>query len=349
MSKRYAIEDLAAWAAAALRSAGMPEHDARTAARQLVRSDARGYGTHGLTRMATYLDRLREGEFNPRPALAIERLGSAWKMDADGALGHVAALHLIAQARAFLADQPVLWVSVRDIGHLGALGVVALEAAEQGLVCFMGQRTPPLLGLPGFHRAAIGHNPFAFAAPAGARPPFVFDMACSVAARGHILLAAREGRSIPPEWALDPEGRPTTDARAAAAGTLQPAGGYKGMGLAMMIECLAAALAATADAPGAAAMELPPGGAVARERAFFFFIQPGLLGQPADFAAYMEHWVAHYQGSSSSGARIPGERGHASEQAAVAAGLAYTPALDAELHRLGQQLGIPMPRPRSGP
>lgn len=349
MSTRYALADLRDWAAAVLRSAGVPEDDSRVAARLLVRSDARGYGTHGLTRMATYLDRLRKGDFNPRPLLRVERLGAAWTMDADGALGHVAALHLVEHAHRFLADQPVLWVSVRDIGHLGALGVVALEAAEQGLVCFMGQRTPPLLGLPGFRRAAIGHNPFAFAAPAGARPPFVFDMACSVAARGHILLAAREGRSIPPEWALDAEGRPTTDARAAAAGTLQPAGGYKGMGLAMMIECLAAALAATVESPGAAAMALPAGGAVARERAFFFFINPGLLGQADDFAAYMEHWIAHYQGSSEDGARIPGERGHASEQAAIADGLAYSPVLDAELHRLGQQLGIPMPRPQAGP
>lgn len=348
MGSRYALEDLTRWAAAALDTAGVPPPHARTAARLLVRSDARGYGTHGLTRMRTYLDRLRTGDFNPRPALAIERVGAAWKVDADGALGHVAAHHLIDQASGFLVDQPVLWASVRNIGHLGALGVVALEAAERGLVCFLGQRTPPLLGLPGFHRPAIGHNPFAFAAPAGTRAPFVFDMACSVAARGHILLAAREGRPIPPEWALDVDGRPTTDARAAAAGTLQPAGGYKGMGLAMMVECLAAALAASADSPADAAMQLPAGGAVARERAFFFFINPSLLGQQEDFAAYMAHWMDHYAGSSAQDARIPGERGEAAEQDAAAAGLAYPAALDAELHQLGQHLGIPMPSPRPG-
>lgn len=342
---RYAIEPLTRWAAAVLGTAGLPEDDAAVAARLLVRSDARGYGTHGLTRLASYLERLASGDFNARPALGIERIGAAWRMEADGALGHVAAHHLLGQARAFLREQPVLWVSVRHIGHLGALGVIALEAAEQGLVCFMGQRTPPLLGLPGFARPAIGHNPFAFAAPAGERPPLVFDMACSVAARGHILLAAREGRSIPEGWALDAQGRPTTDAAAAAAGTLQPAGGYKGMGLAMMIECLAAALAATAEGPAEAAMQLPAGGAVARERAFFLLFDPARLGDPADYEAYMAHWLRHYAGSSADGARVPGERGHAEECAARRQGLAYPPGVEAELQRIGQRLGLPLPPP----
>ena len=106
----------------------------------------------------------------------------------------------------------MLWVNVRETGHLGALGIPALEAAESGLICFLGQRTPPLLGLEGFQQRALGHNPFAFGAPAGeGEPPFVLDMACSVAARGHILLAARNGDSIPEGWALDAKGQPTTD------------------------------------------------------------------------------------------------------------------------------------------
>ncbi len=91
-------------------------------------------------------------------------------------------------------------VAVQSCGHLGALGIPALLAAEAGVFCMVGQRTPPVLGMEGFARAAIGHNPIAFGCPLPGAAPIVFDVACSVAARGHILLAAREGKPIPDDW-----------------------------------------------------------------------------------------------------------------------------------------------------
>lgn len=343
--QRYCSDALTAWAAAVLQSAGVPAADAQITARVLVRSDMRGYSTHGLARLASYLDRLNTGAFNARPRIEFDRRGSAWRVDADGALGQVAAQRIIDEAVAALRQQPLLWVSVRHVSHLGALGVVALPAAEAGFICFMGQRTPPLLGLPGFTRPAIGHNPFAFAAPAGARPPLVFDVACSVAARGHILLAAREGRPIPPEWALDPSGRATTDASAAASGSLQPVGGYKGMGLAMMIECLAAALGADANFEADTAMVLPAGGAVPRESAFFLLLDPGALGDADAFAGYMKHWMKHYADSSKPGGRLPGERAHADEVQARRDGVEYPSAVDGELRQLAETTRIPLPAP----
>lgn len=342
----YRADDLIRWAGAILQTAGVPPQDAGHTARLLVRSDQRGYGTHGLARLTSYIERLGDNSFNARPDFDLQRNGAAWTVDADGALGQVVGMHVLDAARPYLQNEPLLWVTVHHTGHLGALGILALEAAEAGLICLMGQRTPPLLGLPGFHRRAIGHNPFAFAAPAGpGRAPLVFDMACSVAARGHILLAAREGKPVPAEWTLDRQGAPTTDAEAAAAGMLQPAGGYKGMGLAMMIECMAAALGAKPDAATSTAMQLAAGGAVSRESAFFLFLNPAVAGDGEAFTSYMRHWIDYYLESGDGEARVPGQRGETLEMASSTSGLAYPPGVDAELQRLAERLAIALPPP----
>ena len=374
-------EVLIAWASQVLRQAGVPELDSHEAARLLVRSDQRGYGTHGLARLSTYCDRLRDGTFNPRPDIRIERHASVWVVQADGAMGQVLGAHVLRAARKSLQSTPMLWLAIQRTGHLGALGVLALEAAEAGLLCLLGQRTPPLLGLLGFQRRAIGHNPFAFAAPAGAgQPPLVFDMACSVAARGHILLAARSNEPIPGDWALDAQGQPTTDAKAAATGMLLPTGGYKGMGLAMMVECLAAAFAAQAGAVQQKSMALPANGAVGNESAFMLLLNPNFaqvaetvasgqgdqqtelrdapsdvlpgvhyddtspVAQPVSYAENMAHWIGHYMQSADDGlARVPGQRGDAMEAASLATGLAYPPAIEAELQALAQRTQIELP------
>lgn len=340
----YPASALTAWASRVLETARVPPADAHVTAQLLVRSDLRGFGTHGLSRLKSYMERLREGDFNPHAQIQIDRRGAVWTVEADGALGQVAGQRVVEEAVTFLADQPMLWVSLRESGHLGALGMFALAAAEAGYVCLLGQRTPPLLGLPGFQRRAIGHNPFAFGAPAGeGQPPFVFDMACSVAARGHILLAAREGKAIPVNWALASDGQPTTDAAEGAAGMLLPSGDYKGMGIAMMIECLAAGLSTTAEANTKPVMRLPASGAMPRQSAFFLFLNPALIGEKAAFLAYMQHWIAYYKMAGAEQARIPGERGELSEQAALARGLSYPLAIDAELRELGSKTGIPFP------
>jgi LDH2 family malate/lactate/ureidoglycolate dehydrogenase len=341
----YNPEELSSWASQVLQASHMPPRDADQAARLLVRSDQRGYYTHGLVRLPSYVDRLREGAVNPNPVITIRRNASSWTVDADGALGQVLGMHVIEAAGPYLQREPVLWVNVRRTGHLGALGILALEAAEAGFICLMGQRTPPLMGLPGFQRPAIGNNPFAFAAPAGdGRPPFVFDMACSVAARGHILLAARDGRAVPPDWALASDGTPTTDSGIAVFGMLQPAGGYKGMGLSMMIECMAAAICAEPGSTDDISMEVHANGAGGRQSAFFLFLNPAVAGDRNAFAEYMRHWMDYYAESCGE-ARIPGQRADSLEADSCKNGIAYSLQIEAELQRFGQRFGIKMPPP----
>jgi LDH2 family malate/lactate/ureidoglycolate dehydrogenase len=207
----------------------------------------------------------------------------------------------------------------------------------------LGQRTPPLLSLPGFRRAAIGHNPLAFACPVPGSTPIVFDIACSVAARGHILLAAREGRPIPEGWALDELGAPTVDAERALQGALLPMGGHKGVGLAMMVECLAGALAATAESLDSRRNRIQDGGAAGRQGAFFWLVRPAAFSHEGLFGRYMAQWIQTYVAAGGENARVPGARGNELERKARAGGIELDPTIERELDALGARLGIPFP------
>ncbi|VTU46598.1 (2R)-3-sulfolactate dehydrogenase (NADP(+)) (plasmid) [Variovorax sp. SRS16] len=343
----FAMAALEEFVASILQRKDMPSDDARCVAASLVRSEARGWKTHGLSRVKSYVDMLDEGLFNPVPAMHHTVLRGGVVFDADGAMGAVAARDILRAARHALRDSASVLVVARDVGHLGALGVHVLAAAESGLFCMAGQQTPRLLALEGFERRAIGNNPLAFGCPLPDAPPLVFDMACSKAARGHILLAAREGRSIPPGWAVDDEGASTTDASRALHGALLPAGDAKGLGLAMMVQVLAASLSATDASNARAAPSLREGGGTSRVGAFFWFVDPDAFGSRAAFDESMSDWTGYFIGSSTRGAaRLPGQRGATLEEQARKHGIALSAPVQDDLTALAQRFELPFVAPR---
>jgi len=172
--------------------------------------------------------------------------------------------------------------------------------------------------------------------------PLVFDIACSVAARGHIMKAAREGRPIPAGWAVDSEGQPTTDAQRALHGNLVPMAGHKGLGMAMMIQCLASAFGTPGPLAGAAATAEGAGG---RQPAFFWLLAPDAAGNAAAFKSAMRDWSTYFLHAGGAGARLPGARGGALEREARQNGIPVSPAIERELHALGKSLGAPLPQP----
>ena len=339
----YAPAALERWTARVFEACAMPAADAALSAALLVRSELRGYRTHGMTRVPSYADRLEAGDFNPRAAMRHESFPGGIVLDADGAMGQVAGPRAIELGVAALEDSASVLVAVRECGHLGALGIHALMAAEAGAFCLLGQRTPPLLALEGFRTAAIGHNPIAFGCPMPGAAPLVFDIACSVAARGHILLAAREGKPIPAGWAVDAEGAPTTDAKRALKGALLPMGGHKGMGIAMMVECLAVAMAATAASLDPRRNTVPESGAMGRQGAFFWMVKPNAFGDEDPFGAYMSAWTRTYLDASAGKGKLPGSRGARLEQEGRERGIELSDAIAKELTALGGRLGVPFP------
>jgi LDH2 family malate/lactate/ureidoglycolate dehydrogenase len=334
---------LRAWAQHLLEAADVPTENAEEIAALILRTEARGLPTHGISRMPTYMDKLKSGEYNPRPAVHVDHSPGMLRIDADGAMGQQAGLRAIRECLQYVETQPAVMCFARDLGHLGAVGMLPLMAAEQGYFALAIQRTAPVLGLPGSTGPLIGHSPIAFAAPVSGQAPLVFDMACSIAARGHVLLAAQKGQEIPEGWAVDADGHPTVDPNAAIDGMLLPVGGYKGLGIAMLGEILAGSLACQL-ADRAQLREVTRGpGAPGGGSAFFWVINPALVNSTSTFDLLVSDWTSHYLRNAGSVARLPGQRAAAAEAEASRSGIEVPVAVLDRLERLGQAWGQRLP------
>jgi len=226
-------------------AAGMPDADAHLASEQLVTADLRGVESHGVVRVPIYLDRLRCGVIDPRPICRIVRESAGTAVfDGGNGMGQIVGQRAMELAvRKATAHADPVFVAVRGSNHFGAAAWFAEIAARAGMIGFVFTIGGINHMVPwGGTEAMLGNNPFAVAFPAGERPPIVLDMACSVAARGKIIVAAKEGRPIPPDWAVDRNGHPTTDAVAALAGFVAPVGGPKGYALTLTIGLLSTML-----------------------------------------------------------------------------------------------------------
>jgi LDH2 family malate/lactate/ureidoglycolate dehydrogenase len=190
------------------------------------------------------------------------------------------------------------------------------------------------MALEGFTGRAIGNNPLAFAMPVPGGAPLVFDMAMSKVARGNVAAAVREGRDIPEGWAVDPQGRPTTDAKAALAGAMLPLGDHKGLGLAMLVQCFAGSLA------GATAQARVLTSSAGSLGAFLLVVNPDLLAGRAAYEANVREWLGAYRAAGGSAARYPGERQAQSEAQRLRDGIPVNDALLQELRAIGARLGV---------
>src|SRR3989475_6740751 len=229
---------------------GVPEVDARRAADVLVAADLRGIDSHGVARLHSYFEMLSLGRINPRPDVRIvrETLSTA-TVDGDNGLGLVVGpkANEIAMDKAEAAGSG--WVSVRHSNHYGIASYYVLQALRRDLIGWaMTNSTKLVAPLWGAERM-LGTNPIAIAFPGKEEPPIVIDMATSAAAYGKIEIARRRGEPIPEGWAVDSEGRATTDPNEMIdGGALLPLGsdrergGHKGYGLAIMVDVLCGAL-----------------------------------------------------------------------------------------------------------
>jgi LDH2 family malate/lactate/ureidoglycolate dehydrogenase len=216
---------------------GVPEDDAEIVAECLVRADLRGVDTHGIMRLPVYLDRLRRGLVNARPQLVAKRATPvAASIDGQDGFGFVVATRAMAEAIAMAETYGIGIVTVRRSTHFGMAASYVLQAIDAGYMSLVFTNASPAMPPWGGREALLGTSPFAAGAPGGREGPFVLDMSPAVAARGKIRRAERRGEPIPEGYALDAEGRPTTDPVKAMQGVVLPIGGPKGSGLAMLMD-----------------------------------------------------------------------------------------------------------------
>ncbi len=327
------LEAAESLATAALMANCVSAANARATARALVAAEADGQSGHGLSRIPAYAMQSRSGKVAGFALPSVKQVAPA-ALRVDAALGFaypaidLAIVHLAPLAHA----NAIALGAIHRSHHFGQAGAHAERLAARGLVALVFGNTPKAMALWGGRTPRLGTNPIAFAAPLPGEgtAPLVVDLALTVAARGKIVAAQTDGRTIPPDWAHDARGRPTTDPSEALAGTLLPIGGAKGAALALMVEVVAAALTGSAFGWEASSMFDDRGG-------------PPNVGQTiiaidprqvcADrFEARMSALIEIVAGEPA--ARLPGQSRLQARANAARDGLAITAALHAQLAAL---------------
>jgi LDH2 family malate/lactate/ureidoglycolate dehydrogenase len=310
-SRRFPPQLLSEAVCDALRAAAVPDPIAAIEADIMVEADLCGVPSHGVIMLPRLLAALRDGRATRDPVVRVTRdRGATCVLDGDNGPGRYVAAFAMDRAVDKAREYGVGLCLARNTTHWGRAHAYVCRAARAGFIGICTTNAIPTMVVPGVKRAVLGNNPLAIAVPrAGGDEPVVLDVAMTQAALGKVASYSRDGRAVPGDWGLDAQGRPSQDPGAIlASGLLQPMGGHKGIGLAVMMELLTAALAggpfgeemARADASGldAAASKL------------FVAIDPSALGDRAAFDVRVNAVLAYLRAiDPNQPVLAPGERG----------------------------------------
>jgi LDH2 family malate/lactate/ureidoglycolate dehydrogenase len=313
---------------------GLPSEDAALEAEVLVWANLRGVDSHGVLRIPAYVDFVDRGDMNPRPDIRVLRETAATVLiDGDRAFGPVvttiAMRHAIQKAR----EAGIGWALIRDTTHQGAMAYYALMAAGEGLAGLAIVCSPPNMAPHGARAAGVHRR----------HRPLCLDMATSVAAGGKLRLAIDKGVALPPGWALDAEGNPTTDAKRAT--ILLPSGGPKGSGLAMMFETLTSLMVGSPLVQPALAGVA--GATRHRQNSVVAAIDVGAFTDLEDYRTHVDELVDALKrlprAEGADEVLVPGEPEDRCAEERARLGIPLPPGTVANLRRVAERFGIPPP------
>ena len=303
-------EDERAVIANVLARLGANERECSIQADVLTEADLRGHHSHGLQRLPVLAARIKKRliRVNIEPEY-IWTADSVLSVDGKDGLGPFVAETALERAKSALEQRGIVAVAIRNSSHIGMIGYYCEKRALEGLICLAMTESEALVHPHCGRKALVGTNPIAIGIPS--RPtPFVFDMATSTSAIGKIYASKHRGEPIPPGWAIDAEGKPTTDPDAALKGSLTPAAGAKGYGLGISIGILAGLL------PGSEIGRLVLGTLDTEFRCtkgdFFLLMNPGAFaGGPtlsSRVASYLDELRHSPPQKGSQSVIVPGDR-----------------------------------------
>lgn len=329
-----ALDALTALVAQGLERAGAAPENARMAAQFLVAADAQGLASHGVSRTPLYAAHLRNGRVDggALPTIARQK-GAVCLVDARTGLAFGACALAVRETLARAHEFGVAFSGVTNSNHFGATALHLAPLAEAGMVGLAWGNSPAAMPAWGGRTPLFGTNPIAAVFPRRDYDPLVIDLSLSEVARGKIMLAAREGRAIPEGWALDRDGHPTTDPKAALEGSMLPAGGVKGAMLALMIELLSCALTGAAFGFEAESFFSETGNPPRIGQAFLAF-DPGALAGTVVYYERMETLIGAMLADPN--VRLPGERRSSTEARAREQGVEISSTLHTQLLALAQ-------------
>ena len=222
---------------------GLSKVDADISSNALINAELVGAYGHGLSRLKMYCDRIKKKVINPKPKIKIKKVSqSISHIDANNSIGFVAADIAIKTSIKNANKTGIGMVAVKNSGHYGLSGYYAEQAVKKNLITMIYTNAPPAVAPHGALKSLFGTNPICFGTPTGSKIPFILDTSISMINRGKIRVAARNHQKIPEGVALDKFGKPTTDAKKALEGVQLPIAGFRGSGLAWMVDILSGVL-----------------------------------------------------------------------------------------------------------
>ena len=353
----FAIERLREFSTRILRWREVPEEDARLAADVLATADLRGIDTHGVARLAQYVEMFERGWINPRPRVQVvrETLATA-TVDGDNGLGLVVGprANRVAMDKADAAGSGS--VAVRNSNHFGIGEYYALQGLPRDMIVWAMTNSPPQVAPLYGAEKMLGTNPMAIAFPGGEEPDVVIDVTTSAIAFGKVEHAARKGERIPEGCAVDRDGRMTTDpGEMLAGGALLPLGGdfqhggHKGYCMAAMVDMLSAVLSGANwgpyPPPFPANLPAPPRYVGKGVGHFFMALRIDGFIDPDEFRSQVDDWVRTIRGTrpaaGTSGPMIPGDPNRRAEETRRVEGVPVILPVVEQLRRLSAASGVP--------
>lgn len=315
------IEDLAF---SALVAAGTSEANARPLAIATAQTEADGVASHGLAYIPIYAEHVQCGKVDGQavPVLDTPRPGMV-TVDAATGFAHSAISIGFEALIPMTKTQGVAALAIRNSYNCGVLGLHTKRLAEAGFMALGFTNAPASIAPSGGQKPVVGTNPISVAAPDGTGgAAILIDQSASVIAKSEIMKHSREGKTIPQGWGLDAQGQPTTDPDVALKGSMAPAGGYKGVGLSLIVEMMAAAMSGATLGKDASPFSGTVGGPP-KTGQFFIAIDPG-ASSGGLFAERITDLVGAIHAQD--GARLPGDGRAAARLRAAEDGVAVNSA-----------------------
>jgi len=332
---RLGLQDATDLVAKALRNAGASGPMANSTARALVRAEAQGLASHGLSRVPQYVTHLRNGRaVGSAEAVVARRKGAAVLVDAKQGLAFPACDLAVHSAVEVAREFGVCFVGVTNSHHAGVIVDHLRAAAAAGMVGMGFANSPAAMPAAGGKHAIFGTNPVAAVFPRKNAEALMIDLSLSEVARGKLMVAAKDRKSIPLGWALDKDGNPTTDPKAGMEGSMLPLGAIsspKGSMLALMVELMVTAVIGAQFGFEASSFFVDAGNQPRIGQAFIV-IDPGALAGADVYYERMETVIAEML--KDDGVRLAGARRLALERKAAGQGLTIPDALKAQLDTL---------------
>ena len=280
-----------------LTNSGLDAASSETVADYMATTDFYGVKSHGVMTLGAHLDKIRSGAYNLSPKFeTIKEYPSFAVIDGDNSIGMVSAMHCISYAIRMAKKNGMFTVFSKNNNTLGSAFYYALKAAEHGCIALVATNSPAQMAPVGGVEKLLGTNPFAVAIPAKSEPPIIIDMATSVVAKSKFKEYKNAGKPLPEGWALDKSGAPTTDPDEAMAGLVLPMAGFKGYGIALIIDALTGLLSGASYLDGVGRFYNPDGEGM--NVGFTFTVMDPSLIYGADFYDRVDEYISHIRTSA---------------------------------------------------